>query len=42
LNINYLSGSAEIEDLKIQNKDFPGQFNFIKESICKIKHFFYI
>jgi hypothetical protein len=42
LNINYLSGSAEIEDLKIQNKDFPGHFILLKESICKVKYFFYI
>ena len=40
LNINYLSGSAEIEDLKIQNKRFSWSFNFIKEGICKIKYFF--
>ena len=32
LNINYLSGSAEIEDLKIQNKDFPGHFILLKKA----------
>jgi hypothetical protein len=32
LNINYLSGSAEIEDLKIQNKDFPGYLILLKNA----------
>ena len=32
LNINYLSGSAEIEDLKIQNKDFPGHLILLKKA----------
>ena len=31
LNINYLSGSAEIEDLKIQNKDFTGHLILFKK-----------
>jgi len=36
LNINYLSGSAEIEDLKIQNKDFPGHFILLKKASAKL------
>ena len=36
LNINYLSGSAEIEDLKIQNKDFPGHLILLKKSSAKL------
>ena len=32
LNINYLSGSAEIEDLKIKNKDFPGHLILLKKA----------
>jgi len=36
LNINYLSGSAEIEDLKIQNKDFPGHLILLKKASAKL------
>jgi len=36
LNINYLSGSAEIEDLKIQNKDFPGYLILLKNASAKL------
>ena len=36
LNINYLSGSAEIEDLKIQNKDFPGHLILLKNASAKL------
>ena len=36
LNINYLSGSAEIEDLKIQNKDFPGHLILLKTASAKL------
>jgi uncharacterized protein involved in outer membrane biogenesis len=36
LNINYLSGSAEIEDLKIQNKDFPGHLILLKMASAKL------
>jgi Ni,Fe-hydrogenase I large subunit len=36
LNINYLSGSAEIEDLKIQNKDFPGNLILLKKVSAKL------
>lgn len=36
LNINYLSGSAEIEDLKIQNKDFPGNLILLKKASAKL------
>ena len=36
LNINYLSGSAEIEDLKIQNKDFPGHVILLKKVSAKL------
>ena len=36
LNINYLSGSAEIEDLKIKNKDFPGNLILLKKASAKL------
>jgi len=36
LNISYLSGSAEIEDLKIQNKDFPGHLILLKKASAKL------
>ena len=36
LNINYLSGSAEMEDLKIQNKDFPGHLILLKKASAKL------
>jgi len=36
LNINYLSGSAEIEDLKIKNKDFPGNLILLKKASTKL------
>ena len=36
MNINYLSGSAEIEDLKIQNKDFPGHLILLKKASAKL------
>ena len=36
LNINYLSGSAEIEDLKIQNKDFPGHLILLNKASAKL------
>jgi hypothetical protein len=36
LNINYLSGSAEIEDLKIQNKDFLGHLILLKKASAKL------
>ena len=36
LNINYLSGSAEIEDLKIQNKDFPGHLILLQKASAKL------
>lgn len=36
LNINYLSGSAEIEDLQIHNKDFPGNLISLKKASAKL------
>ena len=36
LNISYLSGSAEIEDLKIQNKDFPGHLILLQKASAKL------
>ena len=36
LNISYLSGSAEIEYLKIQNKDFPGHLILLKKASAKL------
>ena len=36
LNISYLSGSAEIEDLKILNKDFPGHLILLKKASAKL------
>ena len=36
LNISYLSGSAEIEDLKIKNKDFPGHLILLKKASAKL------
>ena len=36
LNINYLNGSAEIEDLKIQNKDFPGHLILLQKASAKL------
>ena len=36
LNINYLSRSAEIEDLKIQNKDFPGHLILLNKASAKL------
>jgi len=36
LNINYLSGSTEMEDLKIQNKDFPGHLILLKKASAKL------
>ena len=36
LNINYLSGRAEIEDLQIHNKDFPGNLISLKKASAKL------
>ena len=36
LSINYLSGSAEINDLKIQNKEFPGNLILINNVSAKL------
>ena len=36
LSINYLSGSAEINDLKIQNKEFPGNLILINNASAKL------
>ena len=36
LNINYLNESAEIEDLQIHNKDFPGNLISLKKASAKL------
>ena len=36
LDISYLKGKAEIENLKINNKDFPGQFLTINKASAKL------
>ncbi len=36
LDISYLKGQAEIEDLKINNKDFPGQLISINKATAKL------
>ena len=36
LSINYLSGSVEINDLKIQNKEFPGNLILINNASAKL------